>query len=229
MGTILASAIITKARDILQDLTAVRWTDAEALRWLSEGQRFITMQRPDANPVLANLTMVAGTKQTLPTAAMRLLDVVRNMGVGGATPGAPISLVDRQVLDAQVADWHTQTGVTSFKHYVYDQRNPKTLYVYPPASATSPTIEIIYSAVPAEIATVGTAIGIDDIYEPVLLDYFLYRALSKDAEYAGNIERAKLYFVAVNGSLGLKTTVDMATSPNKNAPPYNPNSAGGMR
>jgi hypothetical protein len=229
MGTILASAIITKARDILQDTSAIRWTDAEALRWLSEGQRYITLQRPDASAVVANITMVAGTKQTLPATAMRLLDVTRNMGVGGATPGAPIRIVDREVLDAQVADWHTKTGVTSFQHYVYDQRNPKSFYIYPPASGTSPTVEAIYTVVPAELAAVGNAINIDDIYEPVMLDYLLYRALSKNAEYAGNMERAVMYMQACNGALGVKAQIDIATSPNKNAPPYNPNSAGGMR
>jgi hypothetical protein len=229
MGTLTAQSIITKARDVLQDSTAVRWTDNEALRWLSEAQRYITLNRPDASAVTANITMVAGTKQSMPATAMRLLDIVRNMGVGGATAGIPIRIADREVLDAQISDWHTQAGVTSFKHYVYDQRNPKTFYIYPPASATSPTVEAVYTVVPAELTAVGNTITIDDIYEPVMLDYLLYRALSKDAEYAGNIERAKLYIVAVNGALGVKTTIDLATSPNKNAPPYNPNSAGGQR
>lgn len=229
MGTILASAIITKARDVLQDATAVRWIDAEALRWLSEGQRYITLHRPDASAITANITLVAGTKQTLPAAAMRLLDIVRNMGVGGSTPGAPIRIVDREVLDAQVSDWHTQAGITSFKHYVYDQRNPKSFYIYPPASGTSPQVEAVYTIVPAELAAVGNAINIDDIYEPVLLDYFLYRALSKNAEYAGDMNRATMYLNACNGALGIKGNVDIATSPNKNAPPYNPHSAGGMR
>ncbi len=229
MGTLTAGSIITKARDILQDLTSVRWIDAEALRWLSEAQRYITLARPDASAVTANITMVAGTKQSLPSAGMRLLDITRNMGIGGATPGAPIRIVDREVLDAQVSDWHSQTGVTSFKHYTYDQRNPKTFYVFPPAAGTSPTVEAIYTVVPAALALTTDVITIDDIYEPVMLDYLLYRALSKDAEYAGNIERAKLYIAAVNGALGIKSSVDLATSPNKNAPPYNPGNAGNMR
>lgn len=221
MGTILASAVITKARDILQDSTAVRWLDAEALRWLNEGQRYIALHRPDASATIANITLVVGTKQTLPASGLRLLDVKRNMGVGGATAGAPIRFVQQEVLDAQVPDWHSQTAVTALKHFTFDERAPKIFYVYPP-SIINNTVEALYSVAPADIATVGTALTLDDIYEPVLLDYLLYRCFLKDAEYAGDSGRATFHLNAVNTALGVKSQADMALSPTRNSP-GNPN------
>jgi len=225
MGTILASAVIAKARDILQDSTGIRWPDAECLRWLNEGQRYIALQRPDASATLANITLVAGTKQALPAAALRLLDVKRNMGADGATPGASIRITEQEILDAQVPDWHTQAQAASTKHYIIDERNPKAFYVYPPGVAGQ-KVEALYSVAPTDIAATGNAITLDDIYEPVLLDYLLYRAWSKDAEYAGDAPRAQFHLNAVNAALGIKTTIDVAFSARKNSP-ANPNLAKG--
>lgn len=228
MGTITAGAIITKARDILQDTSAVRWTDNEALRWLSEGQRYITLHRPDASSTIGNIQLVGGTRQTLPASALRLLDIVRNMGASGSSPGAPIRMIDRDILDAQVSDWHSQTAQSVIKHYVYDERSPKTFYVFPPATAGI-WVEAVWSTAPAELTSTSSAIAIDDIYEPVLLDYLLYRAWSKDAEYAGNAERAAFYITACNNALGIKMQADVAMAPRANTPPASANTIGGMR
>lgn len=228
MGTLTAQSIIDKAETILQDSTNVRWTEDELLGWLNDGQRQIALIRPDSSVTTANVTLVAGTKQTLPSAGLRLIDVIRNMGVGGATEGDAVRLVDREVLDAQRPGWHAETESSSVKHYVFDARNPKTFYVYPPAVVNS-TVEAIYSVAPTDCATVASTIAVDDTYQNPLLDWVLYRAFSKDAEYAANQELAVKHLTAFTSALGVKTEVDMATSPGRNAPPFNPNSAGGMR
>lgn len=229
MGTLTAQSIIDKAATILQDATNVRWTSNELLGWLNDGQRQIALMRPDASVTTGNVTLVSGTKQSLPAGGLRLLDVVRNMGVGGATAGDAVRLVDREILDTQVPGWHYTTASTTIKHFIFDGRNPKVFYVYPPATGTSPTVEAIYSVSPSDVAAAGNTITLDDIYQNPLLDWVLYRAFSKDAEYAANEELAKKHVSAFMAALGAKTEVDIATSPNKNAPPFNPNSAGGVR
>jgi hypothetical protein len=228
MSTLTAQSIVDKAEQILQDATNVRWTADELLGWLNDAQRQIALVRPDASVTTANITLVSGTKQSLPASGLRLLDVIRNMGVGGATPGSAVRLVDREVLDSQRPGWHMETGVSDVKHFVFDQRNPKTFYVYPPA-VTNATVEAVYSVSPAEVAAIGNTITLDDIYQNPLLDWVLYRAFSKDAEFAANQELAVKHLSAFQTALGIKSEVDMATSPNKNAPPFNPNSAGGVR
>ena len=59
----------------------------------------------------------------------------------------------------------------------------------------------------------ATVINLDDIYANVILDYLLYRAYSKDADYAANGQRAINHLNSFNSSLGAKTTIDAATAP----------------
>lgn len=210
MATITAQTIIDRAQVILQDSTAVRWPEAELLNWLNDGQREIVALRTDAFSKIANVTCVAGTKQVIPTSdGLRLLDVLRNMGAGGSTPGTAIRKVPRQILDGQTPEWHAATPSTTIKHYVFDERAPKTFYVYPPASAGT-QLEVLYSASPTDVATIGSVITLDDIYMTPLIDYILYRAYSKDTEYAGNANRAAAARQAFENTLGLKAQADAA-------------------
>lgn len=212
MGTILASAILSKAAIILQDTANVRWPMSEMLGWLNDGQREVCILRPELSVTLGNITLVAGTKQTLPTAGLALMRVIRNMGVGGSTPGYVLRPVPFEFLDAQVPDWHTQTQVTALKHYVYDSRVPKTFYVYPP-SVVNNQIEAVYSVAPTDVASTSTAITLDDIFATPLLDYVLYRGYSKDIEVAGNMERAAAHHGNFTGAVTATKGTTAAAAP----------------
>lgn len=211
MGTITAQQVIDKAQIVLQDTTAVRWPEVELLGWLNDAQRAICSVLPELNAVTANITLVVGTRQALPTGGITLLKIVRNMGVGGSTVGTALRKVPQELLDSQVPDWHTQTAATALRHYVYDQRAPKVFYVYPP-SVVSNTVEALYTAAPTDIA-LGTVITLDDVYANPLMDYVLYRAYSKDLEMAGNDSRAKDAMGAFVAFLTAKKSVDVANAP----------------
>lgn len=218
MGTILASAIIDKAQIVMQDTAATRWADAECLGWLNHGQRAACALRPDINSKTVAQATAAGTKQALPSEATSLLDVVRNMGAG-STAGAPIRRASREMMDAVLPTWHTETAAAAFKHYVYDARFPKLFYVYPPSTGTDAQVEVQYTLSPTDVAAVGNAISIDDIYEPVLLDYILYRACQKDAEIPGMADRANTHYQAFANALSAKTNVDGSVVPAPGARP----------
>ncbi|MDO8312640.1 MAG: hypothetical protein Q7T25_11940, partial [Sideroxyarcus sp.] len=49
-----------------------------------------------------------------------------------------------------------------------------------------------------------------------ILDYVLYRAYSKDADYAANAQRAVGYYQVFAAALGIKDAADIKSSPNKN-------------
>lgn len=215
-----ASDIITRCQDILQDTTKVRWPDAELLRYLNDAQREVVKDRPDATAANASLTLVAGTKQQIPALGLKLIDVPRNMGADGTTPGRAIRIIDREALDAQRPDWHTESAESAIKHFMHDARDPLRFYVYPQASA-SPVmqVEVIYSAAPAELTELTDDIGVPVTYANALIDFTLYRAYSKDAEYTANINRAAGHYEAYRQALGLKGQVDHAMAPNRNAPP----------
>lgn len=216
MATITAQSLINRVKRILNDNTSIRWTENELLDYLNDSQREIVLLRPDALTKTESVALVvSNTKQSIPSAGIRLMNVTRNMGADGNTPGRAIRLVDRAVLDTQVPDWHASTPANEVMHYVFDPVNPKVFYVYPRVS-TARQVEIIYSASPVDIA-IGATILIDDIYANAIINYIFYRAYSKDADYAQNGNLAQSYWGSFVQELGLKTQIDTATDPNARA------------
>jgi hypothetical protein len=217
MATLTAQNLIDRVNDTLQDTTNVRWPTAELLRYLNDGQREVVLLRPDASVTTAATQLAANeTKQALPAAGIRLLDVTRNMGANGTTPGASIRLISREVLDTQLANWHSETGQASVKHFMFDPRNPKVYYVYPRVHASTQVwVEVVYSSAPADVAAAGNTISLDDIYANAIIDFMLYRAYSKDAEYAANKEYAQQHYQSFLMSLGLKGKTDEMVNPNQ--------------
>jgi hypothetical protein len=232
MPTILASAIIDKAEVILQDTTNVRWTADELLGWLNDAQREIALIKPDASVKTIAVLLSSGTKQTLGSGttgdAIMLLKVIRNMGTTGSVPGNAIRVVSGEILDAQRPAWHTETSAAAAVHFIYDPRNPKQFYVYPPNTGTG-WVEIMYSCSPANVAAVGNTITVDDVFSNAILDYILYRAYSKDVEYAGNADRAVKHYMAFQNSLGANSSNLASHNTNLEQLPFNPNVPGAAK
>lgn len=215
MATIQVNHLISRAANIAQDQTNIRWPQTEWLDWLNDAQREVVLLKPQASVKNESVQLTAGsTKQSIPVAGIQLIDVPRNMGSGGSTAGAAVRLTTREVLDAQVPTWHSDANVGGvIKHYCFDPRDPKTFYVYPKAPATAWYVEVIYAANPTDCSLGGT-IQIDDIYANALLNLMLYRAYSKDADYAQNGQLAQAYYAAAMTSLGVKGQTEVAQNPN---------------
>jgi len=223
--TITAKSIVLRATDLLQDQTSIRWPVAELVRWLNDAQRAIIKVRPDALNTTKTMTLVVGTRQDLDDAALapvpaKLIEITRNLATGSTMQA--VTLVPRKILDAQMPRWHAAAGSVSILHYMFDPRDPKTFYVYPPALATA-QLEVMYSAYPSIIVE-PTASGADytavigdlsvpDIYADDVLNLMLYRCYSKDSEYAGNEARAQGYLAAAVASLGAEIQATMAVQP----------------
>jgi|TARA_R100000315_G_scaffold59836_1_gene35914 hypothetical protein len=141
---------------------------------------------------------------------------------GGATGGRAIRLVSGEVLDAQTPNWHNASAsagtdaahTTVVKHYVYDEQNPRVFYVYPGVAGNA-YAEIVYSANPSTVAQNGN-LDIPDIFANAVADYVLFRAYTKDAEYAGNATRAGLHYNLFINSVTGKGQIDAITTPNAN-------------
>lgn len=231
MATITGQSLIQKVQTLIYDTTGVRWTSSELLGYLNDGQREVVLLRPEACVSNTALQLSPGsTKQSLPANGVSLIDVTRNMGAAGSTPGRVVRIVSREILDAQYPTWHSDTNTGGdIRHYTYDPRDPKTFYIYPKAPATAWYIEIIYAATPVDTNDAGAVIGVDDIYANALIDYVLYRAYSKDAEYAQNAQLAVAHYTAFSNSLGVKTANDLQRNPNLMAAPFNPNVPGSAK
>ena len=227
MATITVSSVLARCAVLLQDPTNIRWPQAELLDWLNDGQREIALYKPNAFVKNLSVQLTAGTKQSLPADGVSLVDVVRNMGANGTAPGNAVRAVAREILDSQTPDWHAAAQVASVKHFVYSVLDPKNFYVYPPSNGTG-RVEIIYVAAPADATLAGT-ITLDDIFVTALVNYILYRAYSKDAEFAANAAAAQAYYQAFQGLLAGKAGAEAGTNPNAALVPFNPNLPGGNK
>lgn len=229
--TITASSLVHRATDLLQDQTSVRWPANELVRWLNDAQRAIIKVRPDCMNTTATMRLIAGTRQSLLSATAsggtttltpvpaKLIEITRNLAASSAKKA--VRLVPREILDAQTPGWHAITGVIDILHYMFDARDPRAFYVYPPALNTA-ELEVMYSAYPTDItepadgslwSVVSGNISLPDIYADDILNFMLFRAYSKDSEYAGNATRAGSYMALLTQSLGDEIKATIAVAP----------------
>ena len=219
MATTVQS-VIDRVQTVLQDTTGVRWpVVAELVLWINDAQREIALLKPDASAINETITLADGTKQDIPSAGNRLLKVVRNMSAAsGGTGKRAVRLVDVEVLNGQTPDWHDPTvagdaaHTNIVKHYIYEESNPRNFYVYPGVSGAA-YLEIIYSSNPTTVAQGGN-LSIPDIFANAVMNYVLYMAYMKDAEYAGNSQRANSHFALFTNSVTGKGQIDAITNPN---------------
>jgi hypothetical protein len=214
VGTITAQNIVDRASKVLQDtLASRRWGEDDQLVWLNEGQREIVSLKPDANTQNAAAQLTSGTKQTIPTGGLMLFNVTRNMGTDGSTAGNAILPIDMEAMDLMHPGWHAVTATTAISYFMFDPRDPKNWYCYPPSDGTG-YAEQVYSKVPTDVSAIDSAIGLDDIYAPALLDYLLYRDFSYDADFADNAARAHAHWAAFLQKIGRRDLVEAKNNPN---------------
>ncbi len=222
MATVKVREIIGRVEHILQD-SNVRWPRLELQSWINESYLAAVLLRPDASAKTGTFTCAAGSRQVLTaqfSTGLQLLDITRNLA--SASTKKVVRLVQRSVLDDQKPEWHTETGTVNVQHYMYDPRQPKEFFVYPPAT-TAAQLEVVYVDGPGAHAlsesaldpagSDATVILLDDIYMTPIIDWVLYRAYSKDAEHGPNEQRAAAAFQTFNAAMGAKSQTDTAVSP----------------
>jgi len=220
MGTILASAIVDEAESILGDSGNNRYDAADHLIALNDGQREAAIIKPDVSVTQVSTALVAGTKQSLTAGGIQLIAIIRNMGVSpGATPGNAIKLVDMDFMNSSIPNWHvvaSHAASATVINYMFDLRNPTVFYVYPaqPASGFG-YVDMIYSVTPAEVSALTGAITLDDIYKGALVDYIVYKALSREADVVKHGQRANAHYSYFARALGVKDAKEEQDDPNR--------------
>jgi hypothetical protein len=211
MATIKIIDVIAQAETIIQDKTNTRWAKAEWLNWFDGAVLAVIGLRPDANIANTVFNTIGGSAlQTLPADGLKLINVINN-----DITGKQIRRIDKRMLDDQVDAWYATVG-NNVDHYVYDDRDPKSFWIYPtPASAHA--MRIIYAQAPtatviADFESDTQVLPIDDSYMNPILDFMMYRAYSKDADYASNAQRAQGHLQVFQMALGAKTQSDAGIS-----------------
>ena len=213
------SDILSRANIILQDQD-LRWSKDEKISWVNDAHKAIILLRPDAGMRTADFTCVANTKQDLTASngladlnsftPVRLREVVRNKPASGT--GRAIRHEQKRVLDDQLPEWHSAASSTACQFYTHDPANPTVFYLYP-APAAGHKVEVSYSATPTAVLGESSLITLEDIWVPVILDYVLYRAYTKDAEYTANLERAAAHYKTFSDAVMANAQAQAALPP----------------
>lgn len=197
MSTVQAGTIIALVRNQLidqgQNNVAYRWSDSELIGWINDAQRAVQNVAPESCATLAVINpLVADVRQPLPANAHMLLDVYRNMGASGSTPGlAPVSF-NRDWLNAQDPTWPADTPNPVVRAWMYDPSDRYVFYVYPANDGTG-TLEINYSQQIANCQQDTDTLTVQGIYQTPIFDYTMMRALQKDSDYSGGQQVADIY------------------------------------
>jgi hypothetical protein len=132
-----------------------------------------------------------------------------------------VRICSREILDAQMPNWHNIAGAAEIVHFMYDPREPKAFWVYPPATIAA-KLEINYSATPTDIAepaagseyTRWWAISRWRTSTPMRCWITCCTAaILKDADYAGNAARAQAHYAAFATALGIELKATLSAAP----------------
>lgn len=188
---------------------AANWLD-----WLNDAQRALVLVRPDANAVTQNLTLVLGTRQTLPTGSFRMLSATRNMGANGTTVGKALRIAEHEDQDAVNVNWHSETAANPVREIIYDdKKDPLTFWVRPPATAGW-QIEAIISKAPTDVTDADTGdITVSEVYSSALFSWMMHRRYAMATQALGDFQKSTAHFQNFFALLGVKLRGDMFTGP----------------
>lgn len=260
-ATITVREALWRVGTVLQDLAPqfTRHPEAELVNWLNDAQLALVKFLPSSAARRDVVKLKAGTRQSIesiaaadckpgdgstPAAAIlgiQLLDVVRNMGADGLTPGKSIRVVQREILDSQTRNWHQITG-PAVDQFTFDPATPRYFYVTP-GVVGNVWVELAYTAQPTRItapATPGTELyrydganntllSLPDEFIDDIVNYVVARAYMKNAQFAGDGGKASTFISMFTGSLNAKVAALTGTSPNLKFLPFAPEPVGAAK
>lgn len=202
------AGVIDRVRVLLQDPTGIRWSDTELLNAIAEAQQFVANVRPDSTSTVIDVVIAADTFfSLLPTTSRRVLDVL------GTSTGNTVTNVKMSVLDRHAPAWRTETGLT-VKHYIYEDRDPTRIYVYPNPTSEQ-TLRVLVSVTPANSVSLSGTLSVDDSYVASVVDLTASRALEKESSSASFAKAGALKQAAID-RMKIISGADAANSPQAN-------------
>ena len=112
-----------------------------------QAQRQLVKSRPDSHYKHASWQLTANmARHDAPTEAIAMIEITRNMGADGSTPGAPIVEVPRDDIESMISTWFSETGATEIELFSLDAKMPRTIWTYPRVHASTDVyVEGVYS------------------------------------------------------------------------------------
>lgn len=227
MGTIKVGEVVTRVSRLLVDESGISWTQDDLIDYLNDGIKELIVVKPDASTITESLLLVQGTKQTVPAGRYQLIDVTRNMGLNGSTPGRAITSIAIEELDNEDPDWHLASNEKAVvEHYIYNRHSDrKCFYVYPPQPSAPEQVEIVASAIPDGKLDLQDTLPVDDIYVPALRNYMMSVAYAKDAKDITHQAKSISFYNMFAQLTGAQKVTERQRNPNKQVMPDGPNFA----
>lgn len=242
-------SVATTLQDISPQFS--RWTEIEQVTYANYGQVAIAKYLPMAGSRCDAIKLRTGTKQDLTNVlaaaiipgdgstsadafGIQLLDIIRNMGADGATPGRVVRIVDVETKDSNDPDWHTKTGAV-VREFVFDKTLPKVFYVVPGVpAATNVWVELAWMAEPRRITAGGEPgaeiykydganaelLGIHDQFVEDLHNYTVAMCLLKGSKNTINLQKSQAHAGLFISSINAQAAAQTGVNPNLKQLPF---------
>lgn len=238
----LAQDIVDEVRGELndEDTTNLRWSDADMLLFVNAGQREIVTLLPEANIIEATQTITQGTgaKQTIPSDGVKFIKCSSARDNTNSQRGPMMRRVELDAMNSLFYEWphfdsdiqqprvpnftdiHTDVHYELFAH---DPREPYEYWLYPaPPAAGSTYVNLIYAQLPADLTALSDTFLLDDQYQNAMVEYVLYRCLSRDGRYGAGTDARKELLNNFRQVLGLQPQQEERVGPRQSRPPKGP-------
>ena len=218
MADITIKHLLDQVLELVQDVARDQFDYPDLINWYNFGQRLLVAYLPDANAVIDVMKLASGARQSLPVRSLGLINVHRNMGTDGLTPGTAIIRSSVEAIKAFDLGWSSATPAAVIINFMQDPVDKTNFYTYPPSDGTG-YVEIEFGQVPP-IAVYDAGgewenlmVGVHEKYVDSLLNYILHRSYDKDTDFPGNLERSGFHLDLFYSSAGLQNPGKQQTQP----------------
>lgn len=202
---------LVRRKIIDEDTTNLDYENADLIQLYNLTLIEIVTLAPIAYTRTKNFLLAAGAKQTLPEGDLKLVNVRRNFGTDGLTPGRVVRVTNLDVLTQLYPTWFTETEQAEVEDWAPVEDYPEQFYVIPPNDGTQ-YIEIDYVGTPP---LSSTATGWDSLFFPLRDNYvnaaingILYMVYDDDSDIPGNTPRSQAYYQRFVQALGLSSQAE---------------------
>jgi|GEM_PF-582353 len=187
--------IVQRVAVQLYDEGNSNWSEPELAQWLREGVGALATLRPDLFTRTRTIPLEPGAKQSLPASSTRVTRVLGVREGGEDAPMRALTRFDMRSMSASDPDWQ-ETPPSRPRQYT-TTADQDVFWLYPSVPegadyyADVESVEVPEIPMPKDWPEDDPVnIQMDTRFERALVDYVLYRSLSKDADYAANGQRA---------------------------------------
>ena len=209
MSTLTVGYIVDLVEKKAVDENNDDFSQAELIGLYNLALRFIVSLVPRAYTIKISQLLAAGSEQSIPSDGLQLVNVLRNMGTDGETPGASILEASLAAMNRLVPNWSTETAAAVVDNFMRIPDMDASFYISPPNDGTG-YIQMVHTATPPTSTYdedgdwEDDKIPLSDEFVPALPDAMLFIVYDDDSDYPGNTPRSQYYFQRAMTILGLK-------------------------